>query len=202
MNANPRSPKDSASDPPVEKAEAQETLASSFASMYHRQVERAAGLQKNALDVFIQQTADMHNAFRQALRATPLATFIDFEQDALERWARAQKTLLDMTVQQSAAVVGFAKEQTAGTTKTADGLKELVQDTADRTVAVHRVVLDLTAQQTAAAVETIKRQPGVAETPFAAAAESIAKGMDTIIETQKGIVEAAAKPLKQAAGKV
>lgn len=60
-------------------------------------------------------------------------------------------------------------------------------------------MLEFAAQQNKAIGETVQKQAGVSGTPAAAVADSVQKGVDALIETQKELLEIAAKPLKEAA---
>ena len=69
-----------------------------------------------------------------------------------------------------------------------------MQQTVEHSVAAQKKALDNSAAQTKAAFETAKQQFGLAGTPAEAAAESFQRGVDSLIETQKELLDIAAKP--------
>ena len=199
MNANPKSTRDVAGEVP-----GTEMFPSAFATMVHKGVERLADLQKATLDVLNQQTLELDSFYRQAFRGMPTLPgmmFMDLAEQAMGRMVEAEKNIIDIAVKQSAQAMELAKQRTDTASKTAEAMKELFAQSTERAVAVHRIVLDLAAEQNKMVAETVKRQAGVAGTPVARAAETIERGVDTMIETQKEILEAAAKPLKAGTAK-
>jgi hypothetical protein len=61
-------------------------------------------------------------------------------------------------------------------------------------VATQKKALDNSVAQSKAAFETAKKQFGLTGTPVEAAAESFQRGVDSLIETQKELLDIAAKP--------
>ena len=75
----------------------------------------------------------------------------------------------------------------------------MMQQSVERGVAAQQSALDTAAQQNTTVSEAVKREfPG---TPAAAVADSIQLGVNAVIETQKEVLDLAAKPLKRSAAK-
>jgi hypothetical protein len=199
MNASPKSTKE---DPAAGKAEAPEMFLTTFAGMFHRGVERTAGLHKAMLDTFVQQTTDVNHAFRDTLRNLPMApamAMLDVGEEMMGRLVEADKNITDVLVKQSAHMVDLSKERTNSVSRAAVVARDLFRETAESGIAVQKIVLDLAAEGNKAVTQTVKSQNGVAGTPLFTAADNFGKGVGTVIETQKEILEVAAKPLKASA---
>jgi len=84
--------------------------------------------------------------------------------------------------------------------KAGASINTMVHQSTDKLVAAEKMVLDFAAEQNALMIDRIKRQFGMEDTtPAAAVAESIRKGTDAVVETQKEMIDLAAKPIKAAA---
>ena len=204
MNPNQKSTKDAVPDPPfTDRSEGREAPpATAFANLFHKGLTKLAEVQKSVLDIFAQQSADAHNAWKQAYRqpsATPALLFMEWAVRGVEKSVDAQKNLLDLSVQQSALVTNATKERADSASKFATNLTDMVQQSTDRMVAAEKVVVDFAAQQNAAVTDLFRRQFGFPEsTPTAMAADSIRRGVDFVLETQKELLDLASKPFKAA----
>ena len=198
MNPNPKSNKDAADRP----EDWEITPAAAFATLFHKGMVRFAEVQKSAFDMFAGQSADLHNAWKHTHKlpaATPAMFFMDWAAEGVEKLVDAQKSLLDLAVGQSTLAVNGAKERTDSASRFAATLNDMIQQSTDRLVAAEKVVLDFAARQNAALTDRCKRQFGFAEaTLAAAAADSVRRGVDAVLETQKELLDIAAKPLKAA----
>ncbi len=127
---------------------------------------------------------------------TPALFLFDLLGQTFERFVDTQKGIIDLAVEQSHAVAGLAKERGASATKMAEGVTALFQQTVEHSVAAQKKVLDYYAEQHKTAYETAKKQFRISGSP---AAEAFQSGMDTLIETQKTMLDIASKPLKRSA---
>ena len=69
-----------------------------------------------------------------------------------------------------------------------------MQQTVEQSVEAQKKALDYSVAQTKAAFQTAKKQFGLTGTPAEAAADSFQRGVDSMIETQKELLDIAAKP--------
>jgi len=125
---------------------------------------------------------------------TPGLFLFDLLGQTFERFVDTQKGIIDLAVEQSHAVAGLAKERGASATKMAEGVTALFQQTVEHSVAAQKKALDYYAEQHKAAYETVKKQFRFAGSP---AADAFQSGIDTLIETQKTMLDIASKPLKR-----
>jgi Zn-dependent M32 family carboxypeptidase len=179
----------------AEKDEAME----SFFPFFIRSVERIAEFQKKSLEFAAQQNADLSENVKKAAKVWPEApgTFVfDLYAQAFDKIVETQKSAIDLVVEQSQQAVNLTKERGTSYGKATEGFSSLIQHTVDQTIAAQKKALDFVAEQQKATYDTVKQQFRFANTP---AAEAFQNGLDTLIETQKAILDIASKPLHTAA---
>jgi hypothetical protein len=173
-------------------------VAATFVPVYNKSVERLAELQKKSLEVVAQQNAEMLETCKKAMPFVPegqASFWFDLLGQTFERYVETQKGTIDLAVEQSGTLVGLAQERGALAAKFADGATAMFQQAVDHSVAAQKKNLEFCAEQQKAGYETAKKQFRMAN-PFAEAFQS---GLDLLVETQKTILDIAAKPVKHAA---
>ena len=207
MINNPKSTQEAPPESPVRETPpaAEGAPYTAFATLFHKGLERIAEMQKNTLDMVALQTTDVLATWKQAYPvhpSAPGASLLDVVEQGVERMARTQKGMIDLMVQQSARVLDMVKDRRETSSKWTAGVASMVSETADRTAAAHKLLLDYAAEQNKAVAAAFKRQAGIAgSAPASDAVDAIQRNVDMAIQAQKDLVEAAAKPLKAAAGK-
>jgi vacuolar-type H+-ATPase subunit E/Vma4 len=101
-----------------------------------------------------------------------------------------------MVVEQTRTLAGLVKEREAKATEIADEAKAKTQDAIEHTVAAQKTALDFAAKQAKAGLETIKQQFGYAGTPAGAAADSMQRGMEVVVEAQKDFLDVIKGPIQ------
>jgi hypothetical protein len=173
-------------------------VAATFVPVYNKSVERLAELQKKSLEVVAQQNAEMLETCKKAMPFVPegqASFWFDLLGQTFERYVETQKGTIDLAVEQSGTLVGLAQERGALAAKFADGATAMFQQAVDHSVATQKKNLEFCAEQQKAGYETAKKQFRIAN-PFA---EAFQNGLDLLVETQKTILDIAAKPVKHAA---
>ncbi len=166
--------------------------------LYLKGVERLAELQKKALEVAAQQNAEAVEILKKAVKAIPgVPSSLIFEtaEQAFDRFVEMQKTVIDMVVEQNAALVETTNERGNSAEKIVANVSKIAQQSVDRGIALQKSLLEFAVQQSKALTDAGK-QFSINGTPTAAATEAFQKGMDTLFDTQKDLLEAATKPLK------
>lgn len=202
MNANPKSTEAPPGRPAAKPEGREMPPAIVFANLFHKGMVRFAEVQKTALDQFVQHNADCRDSWKQAYKepAAPATGWLDMAVEGIERFVEAQKCLVDLAVEQSALVTDVSKERLDSAAKAGASINTMVHQSTDKLVAAEKTVLNFAAEQNALMIDRIKRQFGMEDaTPAAAVAESIRKGMEAVVETQKEMIDLAAKPIKAAA---
>lgn len=193
-----------AKDPSAEGAPNKQELpdVSAVTALVQKNVERLADLQKATLDALGHQNADVTESLRKSLKSTPaspVVTFLDFAEKGLDGWITAQKNIVDLIVQQSAHSLQATEERTGFATQSIGKLNELVQQTVDRTAAAQKAMLEFAAKQNEAVAKAFQR-PGAGA--VGEVAQSMERGVATIINAQKEFLDTASKFAKDAAAKV
>ena|ERR1051326_546055 len=205
MNNNPKSTKDAAPESPAhDTAPAPEVPPyTAVAMLFQKGVERLAEMQKHTLDMVAIQTTDAIAMYKKAVPAAapmPATFMMDLVDQGMERIIQSQKNMIDLAVQQSARSVEMSKERRESASKITSGMADMVTEAADRTVAAQKIMLDYAAEQNKAFTTAFKRQAGLTgSTPAAMAMDTFQRNVDMAIHTQKELLDAAAKPLKNAA---
>jgi hypothetical protein len=104
--------------------------------------------------------------------------------------------MIDLMVEQTHTLASLAKERKLKAGKVVDDSVAKAQEAIDQSVAAQKTVLDFSSKQTKAAFETAKKQFGYAGTPAGAAADSIERGIEVVVDAQKELLDVFKEPLK------
>jgi len=175
-----------------------EKASETFLPLYKKNVERVAELHKKALEVAVDQTAELMEAWKKVFDVvpnTPGLFLFDLFGQTFDRFVETEKGMIDLAIEQSEALFNIAKDRGMSAEKIVDSATTIFQQTVDHSVALHKKTLDHFAEQQKKAYESAKKQfrfmtPG---------AEAFETGIDALIETQKVMLDIASKPLKHAA---
>lgn len=187
MSAVPKVPRESVAAETPEKLQ----FGESVATLYVNAVERLAEVQKKSIDlaaVQYSEVIDFWKKISQEFPGKPGLFLLDLAGNGFERYTDTQKAVIDLVVEQSHAMADLAKERS---TKTTEGVTNFVKETMERSVATQKKALDHSAAQTKAVFETAKEQFAFAGSPVKAVADSIQRGVDTVIDTQKELLDMA-----------
>ena len=118
-------------------------------NLFMKGVERAAELQKKALEAASQQTAEAIAASKKAIQPAVPGMF-DVIQQGFERYVEAQKGVIDLVVAQTAAMVETTKQSGASAQKLVEDFTKSVQQSVERAVEIETKALGLGAHPTGA----------------------------------------------------
>ncbi len=99
-------------------------------------------------------------------------------------------------VEQSRTLAGLVKERKVKAGKVVDDSMARAQEAIDQSVAAQKTALDYATKQTKAALDTAKKQFSYAGTPAGAAADSLQRGIEVVIDAQKEMLDVLKEPLK------
>ena len=191
------SAKDTGPDVPVTAAEGEKAdVFESMAQLYTSGIERVAEMQKKALDIAIQQNAELVNVWKKHTLAAPGLFVLDVATTAFERFADTQKGAIDLVVDQSHALAKLVRERKAKTADTFEEGKAKAQEAIEHTIAAQKTALDYSAKQAKAAFQTAKQQFGYAGTPAATIADSMQRGVEVVVEAQKELLDVMKEPVQ------
>src|SRR5450631_226817 len=118
-----------------ETADKQTELVESITSLYTSSVERLAEAQKNALDVALEQNADLMGAWKkiaQVVPGTPVPNILDLVANTFGQFVDLQKGAIDLALEQSQTLAALANERVDSVSKATDAVATIVQDTVER----------------------------------------------------------------------
>jgi len=164
--------------------------------VYTTGVERLAEAQKKAIDVAIENNAEMMNTWKKQTAVAPGLFMLDLAATAFDRFAETQKGMIDLMVEQTHTLAGLAKERKVKAGKIVEDNLARAQEAINQSLAAQKTVLDFSTKQSKAAFETAKKQFGYADTPAAAAADSVQRGFEVVVDAQKELLDVLKEPLK------
>jgi len=176
---------------PPDMAEAPE-IGGNFAAHYAKGVDRLAEMQKKCIDVVTQheiEGVEMWKKTAQKFPGAPRLPLLDLIGNTLERIAETQKYVIDLVVEQNKMFADLVKEGVAAVDIGKGNATNLMQQAVEHSVATHKKFLDHSATQTKAAFETTRQQFGFTGGRADAVADSFQRGVDTIIEAQKELLD-------------
>ena len=165
-----------------------------FSSLHITGVERIAEAQKKGIDLAVTQNADATEAWKKMVQKVPGAPglfLLDLAKSAFEQYADLQKRAMDAMVEQSHALAEVAQEQTAVATQVTENGAKFVQQSMERTVGMQKKALDYSAAQAKSVFDTFRQQVGFSGAPADAAADSFHRGLKTVLEAQKELLDIA-----------
>lgn len=125
---------------------AETNYAADLANLFMKGVERAAEMQKKALEAATQQTSEAIAASKKTMHAMPSSPgMFDMVQQGFERYVEAQKNVIDLVVQQTAAMVETTKQSGSSAQKVVENFTRSIQQSVDRAVEIEKKALGLAA---------------------------------------------------------
>ena len=174
----------------------QTEVTETITTLYTKNVERLAEAQKNGLDLALQQNTDLIGAWKKIAHivpGTPVPSVLDLVANAFGQFVDLQKGAIDLALEQSQTLTALANERMNSISSATDAVTTFVHETVERAAVAQKNAIEFSAAQTKTVIDTFKKQSGVAGTPAEAAADSMQHGFDTLVESQKNILNFAAR---------
>jgi hypothetical protein len=179
-------------EPVMEEMGFKPDYGNTLAALFLHGVERMAEIQKQTIDFAMQQNAEMADALKKAAEkvpGVPRLTLLDLATGAVNRFADTQKAAIEFAVEQSQAWTDTLKDRAKCDKKAVDATTNMAKQAVERTFVVHKKALESTAAHTKAVVDAAKQQFGFTGTQAEAMTESFQKGVETIVEAQKELLD-------------
>jgi hypothetical protein len=177
-------------DPAGEKPDVVESMT----DLYSSGIDRLAEMQKKGLEIAVKHNAEVISTLKKQTWPVPGALMLDLGATAFEHFVDMQKGAIDLVVEQTHALADLMKERKSKATDTMEEGKKRAKEAIGHTIAAQKTALDYTAKQTKAAFEAAKKQFGSTGTPAGAAADSMQRGIEVVVEAQKDILDVFAEP--------
>jgi hypothetical protein len=176
---------------PAQQPEAAE-VRNTFVTLFARSIDRLADMQKRAIDIAVEQNAeliDVYKTFGQKLPTAPRMPLLEVAGTIFERYADSQKNAIDLAVEQSHALRESTKDRVAVANKTVESAVNLTNQAVERSVSTQKKALETAAAQTKAAMEAARQQLGFTGQPADAAVNTFQRGVDSFVEAQKEMLD-------------
>ena len=176
------------------RAEATE-FGANLAGVFLKSVERLAELQKQSIDVAVQQSAEMTDVMKKMAEKMPGAlrpAIFDMATGNVARYADTQKSAINFVVEQSKMWTDTLKDRSQTAKDFSESNSKTVKQTLERSFVVNKKVLENTAAGAKAMLDAAKEQFGLRGTQAEAMADSFIKGIDTAVDAQKKVMDIAA----------
>ena len=167
-----------------------------FTPLYLNGVEEMAELQKNALDLAAEQSAEWVGAWKKAFSLFPVAAptvIFDIAGQAVQTYVETQKSAIDLVVEQSRAVAKIGRERADAYSKIAGEATTAFKTSVERSVEAQKKVLEFAAQQNKVICETTRKQLAPVGGPAVQAVNTFEQGAETLIGAQKSFLDATTK---------
>ncbi len=155
-------------------------------------MERIAEVQKQCVDLAVQQNAEMIEILKKSAEKMPGAPrlpMLDVAKGAVNRYADTQKSTIDFVVEQSRVWTNAFKDRTSSVKKSTEFTSNVAKQTMERSFAVQKKALEHTAAHTKAMVDAAKHQFGFTGAQADAMTDTFQRGVDTIVEAQKELLD-------------
>jgi hypothetical protein len=169
--------------------------------VYLNSAARAAELQKNAVNLAAEQTGEWIGACKEATRHFPMipaGLFFDMAAEAVQMSVETQKSAVDLVLGQTEAMAQIAKDRTETYSKVIESATSAFQVTMLQSVETQKRVLESASERNKARFAATRRKVG--DWPASTLVDSFKRGADTVVRTQKSILDATAQPFVVAKG--
>lgn len=159
-------------------------------------VERLAEIQKQAISLAVQQNTEMVAIVKKTAEKMPIVprlAFLDLAVGTFGRYAEAQKQAIDFAVEQSKLWTDLFKDRSRLVKEVSDSNSKAVKQSIESSLAMNKRGLDTAAAEAKASVDAVKEQFGLGGPQVIAMTESFKKGIDTVIDAQKEVMELVAQ---------
>lgn len=178
---------------PPEKEKADWT--ESVANLFTAGVGRIAEIQKKSVDIAAQHNRELLDVWKKAVQKIPGAPglfLMELEGSGFDRFAEIHKAAIDLAVEQSKAFGEMLNERTTTAGKVREGVDDFTRKSVERVIAMQKKALEQSAAQARAVVEKSSKQFGESS-QMEAAADSVQRGVNAIVDAQKELLDMAAR---------
>ena len=179
-------------EPVVEEVGEKPPLRDDIVALFLRGMERIGEVQKQCIDIAVQQNGEMIDVLKKAVEkapGTPRLPMLDVAGGAISRYADTQKAAIDFVVEQSRIWTDTFKDRTSTARKSAESTTNVARQTMEKSFAVQKKALEHTAAHTKAVVDAAKHQFGFTGAQADAMTDTFRRGVDTIVDAQKELLD-------------
>ena len=187
MSPTPKANREPVVEDTAEKAEIRDTLAAIFL----RGMERIAEIQKQSIDLAVQQNAELVDVFKKTaekMPGVPRLPLLDATAGAVGRYADTQKAVINFMLEQTHVWTDAFKDRAGLANKSAESTTNVAKQTVERSFAVQKKALEHSAAQTKEVLDAAKQQFGLTGVQTDVMTDTFQRGVNTIVEAQKELL--------------
>jgi len=161
------------------------------AAVFFHGVERIAEVEKQFIDLALEHNKEMGELLKKAaatLPGSPRIPMFDLAYSAFNRYADVQKAAVDFIVDQNRIWLDVFKDRPGTAKKAGESASHAVKQAMESSFAVQKKALEHTAAHTKAVVDATRNQFGISGTQADAMTDSFRRGVDTIVEAPKELL--------------
>lgn len=160
-------------------------------TLFLRGIERIAEVQKQFVDIAVQQNNEMTELLKKTsakIPGIPRLPMLDLATGAVNRYANVQKSAVDFFVEQNRIWTEAFKERSGAAKKSGETITKTVKQAMESSFSAQKKAIEHTAAQTKAVVEAARDQFGFSGTQGDVMTDTFRRGVDTIVEAQKELL--------------
>lgn len=161
------------------------------ASLFLRGVERIAEVQKQCLDIAVQHNKDMTEVMKKTaakIPGVPRLPMLDLIHGAISRYIDVQKSAVELVVEQNRIWTDAFTDRTGTVKKSGESANKAMKQVMESSFAVQKKALEHSAAHTKAVMDAARDQFGVSGTQADVMTDTFRRGVDTIVEAQKELL--------------
>ena len=177
-------------DQPANAAQFEE-FESSLTGLFLKSMERFGEIQKQTLDFAVQQNSEILDAFKKMstkMPGGPNLPVFELAEGAVARYADTQKSAINFVLEQSKVWSDALKNRNRSTKEAMESNTKTAKQSLERAFGVTKRALDNSAAQAKAVLDAAKEQFGPNGPQVEAVTDSFKKGIDTLIDAQKEVM--------------
>ena len=181
-------------EPVIQDMSAASALRDESAALFLRGMERIAEVQKQFVDTAVQHNKEVLEMVKKGAAKVPGAPkmpMLEIAQGALNRYADIQKTAVDFLIEQNRIWTDAFNDRTGAVKTSGDSATRAMKQAMESSFAVQKRALEHTATQTKAVVDAARNQFGFSGAQADAMTDTFRRGVDTIVEAQKELLNMA-----------
>lgn len=162
-----------------------------MAALFLHGIERIAEIQKNWIDLAVQQNDEAIEVLKEAsdrIPGMPRLSMLEVANGAMKGYGDTQKAAIDFVVEQGRVWSDTFKERATTVRTSGESTANMAKQAMERSFAVQKKALENTAAQTKAVVDATRRQFGLTGTQADALNDTFRRSVDTVVDAQKELL--------------
>jgi hypothetical protein len=179
-------------EPMAEEMKEKGEFRDDFITLFWHGMERIANVQKQTIDIAVQQHTEMVELVKKVVEkvpGTPGLPMLKVATGAVSRYADTQKAAINLVVEQTHVWTDIFKDRAKTAKSATESTANVAKQTLESSFAVQKKMLENTAAQAKDVIDIAKHQFGLNSAQADAMSNTLQRGVDTIVEAQTELME-------------